>query len=197
VKALPTQKQQNALKTVSRKRRRTRNKTRTPRVSIPWNRYLETDRKELTAIQHWLDLVNDPPKGVPLYNFGIRGYRLVQSDKCRTIIQSIADVVANIVREPTADIDYLGHHPLMFFLSVLESVNRTRIRRCVACSKYFYANRNNKLACSEACSITARVRKHREKQSIYELNRKLKDGVRENAREMHLQNIQNRLREGR
>jgi hypothetical protein len=49
-----------------------------------------------------------------------------------------------------------------------------RIRLCENCGKVFFANRNNKLTCSDPCSTARRVREWRKHQPQYEHARKLK-----------------------
>ena len=49
-----------------------------------------------------------------------------------------------------------------------------RIRICENCSRVFFADRRNKLTCSDTCSTTRRVREWRKHQGQYEHARKLK-----------------------
>lgn len=49
-----------------------------------------------------------------------------------------------------------------------------RIRVCENCGKLFFANRKNKLTCSDPCSTARRVREWRKHQPQYEHARKLK-----------------------
>lgn len=49
-----------------------------------------------------------------------------------------------------------------------------RIRLCENCGNLFFANRNNKLTCSDPCSTARRVREWRKHQDQYEQARKLK-----------------------
>lgn len=53
-----------------------------------------------------------------------------------------------------------------------------RIRVCENCGKLFFANRNNKLTCSDPCSTARRVREWRKHQDQYEQARKLKSARR-------------------
>jgi hypothetical protein len=56
--------------------------------------------------------------------------------------------------------------------------NVDRIRVCENCGNLFFANRNNKLTCSDPCSTARRVREWRKHQDQYEQARKLKSARR-------------------
>lgn len=61
------------------------------------------------------------------------------------------------------------------FLPELErsDLNLSRVRRCEACSKFFWADRRNKRSCSESCASTLRSRLYRSRRIQYEKNRRI------------------------
>jgi hypothetical protein len=50
---------------------------------------------------------------------------------------------------------------------------KDRIRQCPVCQSYYFAARLTKPACSQRCGRTVRTRRHRERQDVYQQNRKL------------------------
>ena len=187
MKQLPTRRRVKRRKTVTEGVLRAN-----PGVPARWNSYLEDD--QLTKIDGWLDLVNDPPQNEGAYNFGIRNYRIVEPEQRDATMDAVSSIVRNIVVEQNAGIDSFDHHPLSLFLQVLETVDRKRIRKCEVCEHYFYANRRNKRVCSERCGTTARVRRHREKGSEYELNRKIARAMDAEREEQHKREIRSQVR---
>jgi hypothetical protein len=167
-----------------------------PGIPANWSRYFQNRR--LAEMQWWLDLVNDPPTGSGPYNFEIRNYRMLEPEDRDAIVARISSIVASVAHNnPTgpAGIDYFDHSPLRLFLAVLDASDLGRLRACKVCSRYFYANRWNKRVCSTKCGTTARVRRHRDKQSAYEMNRKQAQAAKEREEERWKREVRKNLKE--
>lgn len=141
-----------------------------------WEKYLEGRKQDpRLTIDGWLQLVNDPPVIKQRNNdLGIRDFRFATRAEAQAVIRTVRQIVANVVAQVSAGFDSFDHHPLSLFQQVMEITDRTRLRQCVMCPRYFRAKPANKRVCSERCGTLLRVRRHRAKQPKYELNRKLK-----------------------
>lgn len=66
------------------------------------------------------------------------------------------------------------HHRDMYreFLRSIEGVEVTRLRRCPVCGRFFWAQREDKSACSARCGDTYRVRFYRDRAPKYAANRR-------------------------
>jgi hypothetical protein len=156
-----------------------------PPVSLrpTWLQYV-TDPQWL-KIESWLELVNalarvsnsaqldDGADGLPFVNFGIRGYRVVESDWLRSLLLGVRDVLDAVVSQPRpAGIEHVEANPFRLFLASLDQADPDRLRRCEVCGRYFYAQRRDQFACPEQCANTRRQRKYRLNRSRYEKNRR-------------------------
>jgi hypothetical protein len=63
------------------------------------------------------------------------------------------------------------------FFAAIQGHDIRKFKRCPICGKFFIAWRIDKGACSPKCLALNRVRRHRERQSVYEEKRKLKGTV--------------------
>jgi hypothetical protein len=78
-------------------------------------------------------------------------------------------------------ISFSGNEAWSDFKAVLAGVDHRRLRRCLECSRIFYAVRGNKQACNEHLALAAVKRSTKaipeEKRAEYERNRRLANAV--------------------
>jgi len=118
--------------------------------------------------------LDGPDFRLPHTDFGIRQYRIVDPDYLRSLLRTVRASLEAVVSTPRPDgIEHIEPDPLVLFLFALGNAEPSAIRRCLACSKYFYARRKDQIACSKSCTDVERQRRFRERHPAYEKTRKL------------------------
>jgi len=160
---------------------------------------------EWLKLDRWLNLANllspDPlPETAdevfpPSFSFGIRSYRMVDPEGMFELTQKIRGTLDSVVSETRPKgIDRFEPTPFSMFISTLEEADLSKIRRCPVCSKYFYAQRKDQIACSRPCSNTERQRRFRINRPVYEKNRKRNLKAKEAAKRQFKEELDSRIR---
>jgi hypothetical protein len=135
---------------------------------------------------------------LPPTNFEIRNYRGVEPEFLFDLIRKVRNTLDSVIARPRPKgIDHVEPTPHMLFLVALGMADLARIQRCAKCEKFFYAKREDQVACSLPCSNAVRQQRSRDRRKVYEQNRKATKKRAEQHKQAKLKWIRQQIRKPR